>query len=66
MYGKGEDSSVITFEGTPLVFGFQGWQLFYDKGEITRIEPVQKVMLGLPEKDTPKLIETSPFISVAE
>jgi hypothetical protein len=67
VYGKGEDSSVITFEGsTPLVFGFQGWQLFYDKGKITRIEPVQKVMLGLPEKNSPKLIGTSPFISIAE
>jgi hypothetical protein len=56
-------SSAITFEGdTPLVFGFQAWQLFYNKGKISRIEPVQKVTLAGP-KSKSNLLGTNPFLS---
>lgn len=63
----GEDSSAITFEGsTPLVFGFQAWQLFYNKGKIGRIKPVEKVMLGPSKKKGANLLGESPFVSFAE
>ena len=67
--GNEKNSAVITFEGKiPLVFGFQAWQLFYNKGKLTRTKPVQKATLGgkLTSKNAPPLITGSPFLNLAD
>ena len=62
-----EESSAITFEGsTPLVFGFQAWQLFYDKRKITRIKPIERIMLGPSQNKNKNLLGESPFVSFSE
>jgi hypothetical protein len=67
--GQGGNSSAITFEGaTPLVFGFQAVQLFYDRGRYTRIEPAQQdlPMRGPSNVGGSKLISLAPFVSLGE
>jgi hypothetical protein len=55
-----QDSSAITFEGpTPLVFGFQAVQLFYDRGQYFSLKPLKtdKAMRGKRS-----LITEAPFV----
>jgi len=63
-----KDSSVITFGGdTPLVFGVQVWQLFYDNGKYTRSKPAPpKMMLKPSGTGRAKLLTDGPFISIGE
>jgi hypothetical protein len=63
-----ESSSTITFEGkTPLVFGFQVWQLFYQKGKYGRAEPPKKELtLGPSKKSGAKLLTQGPFASLRD
>lgn len=66
---RGDTSSAMTFEGkTPLVFGFQAMQLFYNKGCYTRQKPAERkvVMLGPKRKPGTKLLSEGPFINLAE
>jgi hypothetical protein len=66
---QGQNSSAITFEGsTPLVFGFQAVQLFYDKGHYTRYEPAKLdvTMRGPSNRRGAKVIAQGPFINLGE
>jgi hypothetical protein len=57
---QSHDSSAITFEGpTPLVFGFQAVQLFYDRGQYFRLKEVKtdKAMRGRKS-----LLTEAPFV----
>jgi hypothetical protein len=66
---QGDNSSAITFEGTtPLIFGFQAVQLFYDRGRYTRIEPAKQdmPMRGSSNVRNSKLIASGPFVAMRE
>jgi hypothetical protein len=57
---QSHDSSAITFEGpSPLVFGFQAVQLFYDRGQYFSLKPIKtdKAMRGKRS-----LLTEAPFV----
>jgi len=70
--GDASATARITYEGkTPLVFGFQAVQLFYDQGRYTRLKPLQpgatgaKALARAPKDGSERLVTPGAFVRLS-